>query len=348
MHIPIQNVYFLLCYAWNKLDEKEIVQVGATESTKLVDLFARVLINGTNHLLKRGFDRGYVSYLEDTRRPRGRIQFADTVKRRLLTGGQIHCSFDDLSYNVTHNRILKTTITNLIRTEGLDHSLRESLARLRHRLHEVEEMEISGKLFSQVRLHRNNYFYGLLLNVCELLFQNLLPTEQPGAWRFRDFLQDEAKMRILFEDFVRNFYRRELDPATYRVEGHKDIHWHLKSLGDGHDAEGLLPKMQTDLSITSEGRKVIIECKFTDAMQEHYETRRLRSDHLYQIFAYFNNLWDDQPPNTVRQAMLLYPAVNEDLSEDYRDASGWIVSVRTINLNQDWQDIRQALLALVV
>lgn len=23
MRIPIQNIYFLLCYAWNKLDEKE-------------------------------------------------------------------------------------------------------------------------------------------------------------------------------------------------------------------------------------------------------------------------------------------------------------------------------------
>ena len=25
MKIPIQNIYYLLCYAWNKLDEKDIV-----------------------------------------------------------------------------------------------------------------------------------------------------------------------------------------------------------------------------------------------------------------------------------------------------------------------------------
>src|ERR1017187_4639091 len=54
--IPIQNIYYLLCYAWDKLAEKDVVAVEDIPTTTLADLFARVLINGTNHLLKRGFD----------------------------------------------------------------------------------------------------------------------------------------------------------------------------------------------------------------------------------------------------------------------------------------------------
>jgi 5-methylcytosine-specific restriction enzyme subunit McrC len=49
--IPIQNLYYLLCYAWDRLDERDIVAVDAAGVTSLADLFARVLINGSNPLL---------------------------------------------------------------------------------------------------------------------------------------------------------------------------------------------------------------------------------------------------------------------------------------------------------
>jgi len=54
MKIPILNIYYLLCYAWNQLEESEIVNVNTEDSTTLLDLFARVLVSGTNHILKRG------------------------------------------------------------------------------------------------------------------------------------------------------------------------------------------------------------------------------------------------------------------------------------------------------
>ena len=43
MEIPIQNIYYLLCYAWDKLEEKELIDVDPVGMTELVDLFARVL-----------------------------------------------------------------------------------------------------------------------------------------------------------------------------------------------------------------------------------------------------------------------------------------------------------------
>ncbi|MBN2439660.1 MAG: hypothetical protein JXL20_13790 [Deltaproteobacteria bacterium] len=54
--IPIQNIYYLLCYAWNRLEERDIVDVTGIDSTNLADLFAKVLIGGVGHLFKRGFD----------------------------------------------------------------------------------------------------------------------------------------------------------------------------------------------------------------------------------------------------------------------------------------------------
>ena len=54
MKIPIQNIYYLLCYAWNKLDERDIVDVRGIDSTNILDLFARVLIGGLSRLFKQG------------------------------------------------------------------------------------------------------------------------------------------------------------------------------------------------------------------------------------------------------------------------------------------------------
>jgi 5-methylcytosine-specific restriction enzyme subunit McrC len=53
VQIPIANIYYLLCYAWDVLEEKEtLADVDALDSTDLLDLFARVLVNGTRRLLR--------------------------------------------------------------------------------------------------------------------------------------------------------------------------------------------------------------------------------------------------------------------------------------------------------
>jgi 5-methylcytosine-specific restriction enzyme subunit McrC len=58
MKIPVLNVYYLLCYAWDTLDEGKLVNIATEPFKSLPDLFARVLTAGTTRLLKRGLDQG--------------------------------------------------------------------------------------------------------------------------------------------------------------------------------------------------------------------------------------------------------------------------------------------------
>src|SRR6516162_2134201 len=81
--IPIKNLYYLLCYAWNHFHEGQVIFVSAIDSPNLSDLLASVLASGTRHLLRRGLDRGYVASREDTPSVRGRIVFKETVQRNL-------------------------------------------------------------------------------------------------------------------------------------------------------------------------------------------------------------------------------------------------------------------------
>lgn len=339
MNIPIQNIYYLLCYAWDKLTEKDVVAVEAIDSTTLADLFARVLINGTNHLLKRGFDRGYVSQHEWTGRLRGRICFQEAIKRNARVTGRLPCEFDELSYDVLHNRILKATIRRLIRTQGLAAESSERLSQLCRLFSEIQDIELTNRVFGQVQLYRNNQFYDFLLKVCELIFRNLLVSERSGTSKLRDFVQDEAQMRAVFEDFVRSFYRIHTGFDVAR----ENLRW--KWIPDDSVSERLLPKMQTDISLESPERKIIVECKFTPrATQNHFEAEKLRSEHLYQLNAYMNNLTGVRADTC--EFILLYPTVANGLSADFTNGNRKI-RIRTINLNQPWQRIHEDLLALV-
>lgn len=60
MAIPLENVYYLLCYAWNRLDARDRVDVSAVPGNRIENLLAKVLIEGTAHLLRSGLDRSYV------------------------------------------------------------------------------------------------------------------------------------------------------------------------------------------------------------------------------------------------------------------------------------------------
>src|SRR4029453_1232614 len=74
--------------------------------------------------------------------------------------------------------------------------------------------------------------------------------EQRVSWQ-------ELLAQSRFENFVRNFYRVHSD---YQVK-RENIYW--RWIAADQVAAGFLPKMQTDISLTSHTRKIIINYKLT-------------------------------------------------------------------------------------
>ncbi len=188
----------------------------------------------------------------------------------------------------------------------------------------------------------NNSFYELLLKVCQLIHENLFVDEQTGATTFKDFVRDEKKMRKLFEAFVRNFYKHEQTQFKVRSE---NIQWDATPLNE--ESRSLLPKMQTDISLTASNRKIIIDTKYyKDALQPHYNKQTIISANLYQIHAYLTNIEARGGVNAHCEGMLLYPTVTQELALHY-NVKGHRISVKTINLNQEWRQISCDLLKLL-
>lgn len=333
MKIPIQNLYYLLCYAWDKLEERDLVAVSATDQTSLLELLTQVLVKGSSRLFKQGMVHTYEPEQVTLPTIRGKLLFTESLQKNEFRYGRAMCEIDQYTPNHAVHQILKSTFRRLLKLKTSP--FQSSVRHLYTRMHGIDEIALSDRIFRQTPLPRTQLPYRFLLNVCELIHKNLLVDEATGQYQFQDFWRDEKQMAGLFEAFVRNFYRYELPQWRVRRE---IIHWQLKA---NETDQTLLPLMQTDLTLERDDRKIIIDTKYyADTFQRRFEARKIHSPHLYQLFAYLNN----QPASAT--GILLYPTVTESVSATFTDESHQI-RVHTLNLNQHWTGIRQELIDLI-
>jgi 5-methylcytosine-specific restriction enzyme subunit McrC len=338
--IPIRNIYYLLSYAWDLLEEAEELAVETEDLPQVADLLARLLSHGTQRLLRRGMDRGYLAQTEILNTLRGRVDFGASVRRLLLAQTKAQCDFEEFLPDLLHNRILKETVQTLAGTEGLASRQRMDLRSLLRRMEGITPIQVRKAHFVEVRLHRNNAHYRLLMHLCELVHDNLLVNEQTGQRTFRDILRDERQMARLFECFVANFYRKETD---WNVSPQEQIPWDTSTPSD------LLPEMKADAVLRSSGRTLVVECKFyQETLQSGRwsENPKLRSQHLYQLSAYVENLRSCLPEDCRLEGILVYPSVNTHLQEDLVLA-GKQMKVRTLELNAPWEEVANQLIGIV-
>lgn len=338
--IPIRNLYYLLCYAWNHLQQGELADVSRLPSTELVDLFTLVLCDGIEHLARRGLEQGYELKEEDIAGVRGRMDILQSTRRFLLAHGRAACRFDELSVNTVPNQILKSTLGRLECARGLDARLRKRVHAIRRGLHGISEIPLSSHTFRTVQLHGNNRFYRFLLNVCQLIHEERLPDREGGAHRFREFVRDERIMARVFENFLLNFIRIEIPCWTVSRER---FSWEATSRTE--IGLSLLPCLETDVSLRRGGEYKIIEAKYyQETLVQRHGAERIRSGHLYQLLAYLANAkkdTGDQP-----QGLLLYPRVDQTVRAEYV-IQGYEVTVATVDLDQPWEVLKQEIIGLI-
>jgi len=341
MPIPIRNLYYLLCYAYDALDLLGEAPASGIEGPTPADLFARVLSHGTATLLRRGLDRNYVAHDEELRNPRGRIDVSKTVKRALESRGRVACDLDDLVADILPNQILRSTIQNLA-DGGIDLDAREQCAVVLERLGPLSPLQLRPDVFRRARRLRMGLMSRTLVAWCELVYKALLPKEGGKGSPFQDFWRQEGAMRTLFEAFVRGFYRREMPELGATSER---FAWHGVALDPSSGA--VLPMMKTDVSLNSHS-KVVIDTKFVpEALKPgQFGGVRLRSEHLYQLMAYLTNLtaYAKCTPGEVK-GVLLYPVIEAPFRYRY-ELLGHTVEARSLNLDREWPEIRRELEAI--
>ena len=349
--IPLPTLYYFLCYAWNRLPEPAVLLASeATPFERPLGLLAQVLLHATRRLLKTGLPRTFETQQAELTSLRGRVELAPTLGRGLLGRGRAICTFDELSSASPLHRLLAQTLDLLGRATALPPVLRRGLNQVGQRLpaglNNATLPPPTAATFRELRRQRPDSQTAFLVHVCELVWQMALPKPTArGHRRFADFRRDEGLMARIFEQFTRNFFRRE--QRRYRVFA-ETIAWQAEAPLPNDLA--LLPTMLTDTTLEAPDRKIILDTKYyAAALRPHYDRPRLIAPHLYQLYAYLQN--QRPTPGQALEGVLLYPAGHGPAATQNVDVrytlGGHPVRIVTLNLHQPWPGIAADLLKLI-
>lgn len=343
--IPVRNLYYLLCYAWDSVEEADTVDASELERFDNVqNLFGSVLARGVIRVARRGLARSYVPFREEIAGVRGRIAFAETIKRTSLLRQRLVCEFEDLSTDVLHNQILASTLDVLSAHRTLDPEVRSMVHLARARLGDVSSVPLSRQIFTRVQLDRNRRAYRFLLNVCRLLFDTCLVDERTGQSRFIGVDVERLVMWRVFETFAARFYEREQEEYEVRAQS-RVTWWELQTTGPG--SEGRVPQMMPDVVLEGRGRRIILDTKYyaTGGLRDEPDAR-LDSGNLYQLFAYVMNRQKSHAEGAQHEGILLYPTVGRETRVEFA-THGHRFQARSVDLGRPWQEIHAAMLEIV-
>ena len=356
--IPIENIYYILCYAWDMGEIRNKVKVGVENCDTLSNLLVHVLLNAVGDLLKRGLTQGYTTSGREIEGVKGKVDIGETLKLGKYRQGRMFCLHDELSSDVLVNQIIYSTLLNSTKMGGLTSQNRDRLVKTLRRMPQIRRIHISENTFKLVRLQRNNAYYQFALNVCQLLHQSLLPKDDlTGQLEFLDFMDDERTMNRVFERFLMNFYKQECKQEFPEVS-RSHIRFQLTPYGmtfakSTDEAYRLLPVMETDVTLYNPytKKKIILDAKYykQTLVSRYGDNGKIRREHLSQILSYVMNQEDEATPQTKdAKGILVYPTVDSDVDVSYvYKNTRHMIRVCTVNLNQDWRQIEQRLKEIV-
>ena len=330
--IRVKNIYHMLAYAFRVLNEGNYVNLSSESFSNASNLFASIITKGITNQIKRGLGKEYVPVDEYLLKPRGKIDICRSIKKQSMITNRLSCEFDELSLNITVNRILKSTALLLLRTSDVSNENKRALKKILLYLGPVDEINLSYVNWNSINYNRNNVTYKMLINICYLVVEGLLLSDKTGVLRVRS-IYDDQKLYKLFERFVLEYYKKHY-PKLSAMASH--IKWNVDD-----EFIQFLPIMRSDIILSYNEKTLIIDTKYYQkTMQsiEKYDSLSVHSSNVYQIFTYVKN-YDIQGSGNV-SGMLLYAKTDENITPNYAyRMSGNTIWVKTLDLNQSFEKI---------
>ena len=115
--IPVQNVYYMLSYAFRVLNEQGYKSIETEEFHNVAELCTSILTKGVKQQLKRGLGQEYISETEALSSPRGKIDVTASIKNLSMIRGELVCTYDEFSGYSYRNRIIKSTLLVLLKAK---------------------------------------------------------------------------------------------------------------------------------------------------------------------------------------------------------------------------------------
>lgn len=329
----------MLTYAFSILKGQGFKKLSTEEFQNTADLMSAILSKAIAIQLKRGLEKKYIPKTEEISTLRGKIEIGESLRFQSSFRKSIVCSYEEFSVDNIMNRIIKSTMYLLLKSD-IPKKRKKELRKLLLFFNEVEVIDLN-KVNWRFQYNRNNQTYRMIISVCYLVVKGLLQTTSDGQMKLMDFL-DEQRINRLYEKFILEYYKKhysQLKPSASQIP------WAL----DGGEGD-LLPIMQSDIQLQKENTILIIDAKYySRTTQMRFDKYTIHSNNLYQIFTYVKNreYQFDKSKCTV-SGMLLYAKTDEQIQPDnIYQIHGNQISVQTLDLDQSFNEIEEQLDSIV-
>ena len=338
--IFIQNIYYMLSYAFQILKQEDYKKVAGEEFDNIHDLFAGILEKGVSRQVKQGLYREYVPMREELSVMRGKLNINDTIALKVRQKQKLSCEYDEFSEDNIYNQILKLTIHMLIRADKVKNERKQALKKLIVFLNNVKLIQPADIAWRRLIYQRNNRNYELLLNICYLVLNSLLQTTEDGQYKLIEF--SDEQMERLYERFIREYYVQHHNHLSPKA---KEVAWDLSETTDENMIK-FLPKMKTDITLYNKetGKTLIIDAKYYGkTLVQNGSKEEIRSANLYQIFAYVKNMDKENTGNV--SGLLLYAKTEDEMFPEGEPfvIGGNRIGAKTLDLNKEFKYIAQQL-----
>lgn len=189
--IFIKNIYYMLSYAFQTLNQENYDDVAAESFDEMYDLLAAILAKGIGIQLKQGLYREYINRQEELPVMRGKINLPGTIKNRLVRKQLLTCDYDELSENNLLNQIIKTAVMLLLRNAKVKAEYKDDLKKKMLFFSDVDKLEPTSIRWSSIRFQRNNQTYRMLIstvNTLDIDISQVMPMEN----------EDKEQSQMLF------------------------------------------------------------------------------------------------------------------------------------------------------
>lgn len=333
--IVIRNIYYMMSYAFRVLRQTNYEYVAKEDFKDAADLLAAILAKGVAQQIKQGLHREYVEKHETLPFIRGKLDMPGTIRNRIRRNPKAACEFDELSEDNRLNRILKTTMMALLRTDGVKKERKDALKKNLVFFDGVGEYPSLDIPLNRIRYQRNNLNYEMLISLCGMIRDGMIQSTEHGRYRLAVF--EEKYMPWLYENFILEYYRAHRPDLN---AAHAKVNWDYRG-GENDIGKEFMPDMKTDITLQKDGKTLIIDTKYyghiLKASRQNAQ-KKLPSANLYQIFAYVKNMDRNATGNV--SGLLLYAKTKELYVPDCNcNIGGNRIEAQTLNLDCAFEKI---------
>ena len=112
--IPIRNLWHMFLYDWDAWQMKDHWRAEVENAPSLDALLGSILASLVQQRLRIGLGRNHKHEESLISGVRGRVDFAQSLKRLAFQHGRAYCRYETYSANIPKNQIVRSTLARLV------------------------------------------------------------------------------------------------------------------------------------------------------------------------------------------------------------------------------------------